>query len=334
MELGAKLQSEKSWAEAIVAYEQAYRLGRDPAALFAIAQCNRLSHHPAFAYETYERLLAGHEGQLNAEQKDFVQKAFADLSQLTGAIVVNVSEADADVDVDGKPWGKSGALRHHRIHANKPYVVRVVKAGFTTSEQSITVSPGETKTIDVKLVADKTAATNEMSETEKRAAARAAYQEGVTLQEKGACSDAIQRFQTAQRLYDAPTHLLHLAQCQATTGKVLDAQESYETLSRAKLDAQAPDAFVKAKEQAATELPAVKARVPTLRILTTPSATQLDGLVIQVNGAKIPTDLVGVARPMNPGAYSIQATAGTRKGSAELKLEERETRSVTVRLVQ
>lgn len=332
MENGAKLQSEKSYSEAIVAYEQAYRLGHDPAALFAIAQCNRLSHHPASAYETYERILAAHDTQLTPEQRDNAQKGLAEEGQLTGGIVINVSEADADVEVDGKPWGKPGALKHHRLFAGKPHTLRVVKPGFTTSEQSITVAAGENKTVDVKLVADKGAATNEMSDTEKRSSARAAYEEGLALQDKGQCSEALQRFQTAQRLYDAPTHLLHLAQCQAATGKLLDAQETYETLSRAKLDAQAPDAFVKAKDQATAELPAVKARVPTLKILTTPPAAKLEGLVINVNGAKMPVDLVGVARPMNPGSYSLQATAGTRKASMEIDLKEREAKAVTLKL--
>jgi len=332
MDNGAKLQSEKSYAEAIVAYEQAYRLGHDPAALFAIAQCNRLSHHPASAYETYERIVASHDAQLTPEQRDNVQKALAELGQLTGGVVINVSEPDADVEIDGRPWGKSGALKHHRLMAGKQHMLRVVKPGFTTSEQPIMVGAGESKTFEVKLVADKGAATNEMSDTEKRSSARAAFEEGLALQEKGACGEAVQRFQTAQRLYDAPTHLLHLAQCQAATGKVLDAQETYETLSRAKLDPQAPEAFTKAKDQAATELPAVKARVPTLRIMTTPPAAKLEGLVIVVNGTKMPVDLVGVARPMNPGNYNLQATAGTRKSAMDIELKERETKTVTLKL--
>src|SRR5262249_40398378 len=63
----------------------------------------------------------------------------------------------------------------------------------------------------------------QMSEGEKKAAARAAYQEGVQLQDQGKPAEALARFEAAQGLYDAPTHLLHIAECQALTGKLVEA---------------------------------------------------------------------------------------------------------------
>jgi hypothetical protein len=315
----------------IVAFEQAYRLGHDPRALFGSAQCFRATHRPGIAYETYERILAAHEAELTPPQKQDVRKALADLAPLTGVLVINVSETDADVEVNGKPWGKSPALKHHRT-ASGAHTVHVMKPGFSTFVADVSVAPGESTVVDAKLVADKIAAAGDMPDAEKRSAARAAFQDGVTLQEKGNCVDAIARFQTAQRLFEAPTHLLHLAQCQATTGKLLDAQETYESLGRMKLDPQAPDAFVKAQEAARTELPGVKARVPTLRLQTKPPSSTLEGLVIQINDTRMPNDLLGVARPMNPGAYRISATAGNLHATAEIELKERATRTLELRL--
>ena len=43
------------------------------------------------------------------------------------------------------------------------------------------------------------------------------------------------RFQYAQRMFDAPTHLLHIAQCLVATGKLVEAQETYETLTHHEL---------------------------------------------------------------------------------------------------
>ena len=43
----------------------------------------------------------------------------------------------------------------------------------------------------------------QMSEGERKAAARAAYSEGVELQEKGKPADALARFEAAQKLFDA-----------------------------------------------------------------------------------------------------------------------------------
>src|SRR5262245_16836706 len=50
-----------------------------------------------------------------------------------------------------------------------------------------------------------------MSESEKKAIARAAYQEGLGLQEGGKCTEAVSKFEVAQKFFPAPTHTLHLA---------------------------------------------------------------------------------------------------------------------------
>jgi tetratricopeptide (TPR) repeat protein len=333
MDLGAKLQSQRAFAEAAVAFEQAYRLGHDPRALFGAAQCYRTSHKAVVAYETYERILAEHGAELSAQQRQTVQRALTELGAQTGALVVNVSEPDADVELDGKTWGRTPTLKHHRLSAGT-HVVRVTKAGFSVFEAEVAVVGGESKVLEAKLVPDKAPSPNDMPEAERRSAARAAFEEGVELQGTGKCADALQRFRAAQRLYEAPTHLLHVAQCLVATGKLLDARETYESLTHLNVDPQAPAAFTKAVETARTELAAVKARVPTLRLETQPPPSALEGLQVQVNGVRLPTDLLGVARPMNPGTYRVEATAGALHGTAEIELKERNATSLQLHLVR
>src|SRR5258708_6856519 len=82
-----------------------------------------------------------------------------------------------------------------------------------------------------------------MSEADKKGAARAAYGEGVQLQDQGKPSEALAKFETAQKMYDAPTHQLHIAECQALLGKLVEASESYETLQRRSLPSGSPEAF-------------------------------------------------------------------------------------------
>jgi hypothetical protein len=173
-----------------------------------------------------------------------------------------------------------------------------------------------------------------MSESERKATARAAYMEGAALQEKGDCAAALPRFETAQKLFDAPTHVLRIAQCQAQTGKLVEAQESYETLVHAKLATDAPDAFKQAQEAAKKELPAVKPRVPTVRlVVTTASGAKPEGLAVQLNGRQMPAELVGIARPLNPGTYKIVVTArGLRGQPVDLELREGEQRTIEVPL--
>lgn len=170
----------------------------------------------------------------------------------------------------------------------------------------------------------------EMSDNDRKAAARAAYLEGVELQEKGKHADALQRFRAAQRLVEAPTHLLRIAQCLTATNKLLDAQETYETLVRLELAAGAPEAFKTAQEQGKKDLEKIKPRVPTLRLAVSPA--QPPGLVIQLNGNPMPNELVGIARPLNPGTYRITGTATGFKTPAPIEVDLKEGASPSVTL--
>src|SRR4051812_13661140 len=148
----------------------------------------------------------------------------------------------------------------------------------------------------------------QMSEGEKKAAARAAYIEGVALQDKGNPAEALARFEAAQKLFDAPTHLLHIAECQVLTGRLVDASETYETLTRRSLGRDAPDAFVQAQEQGKAELAQLRQRIPMMRVTVQPDARSLTNLQISVNNKQMPTELVGITRPVNPGPYRITAS--------------------------
>ncbi len=176
----------------------------------------------------------------------------------------------------------------------------------------------------------------QMSETEKKAAARAAYQEGVKLQDDGKAADALARFESAQKLFDAPTHLLHIAECQALTGRLVEASETYETLARKSLPPGSPDAFTQAQQQGQAELPALRARIPTLRVTVKPGPQQVQNLHVNVNGVSMPNELLGIARPLNPGTYrfSAQAVGWATASSVDVPLAEKEQKSIELTLVQ
>ena len=174
---------------------------------------------------------------------------------------------------------------------------------------------------------------SQMSEPERKAAARAAYTEGAQLQTAHDCAHALPRFEAAQRLFDAPTNVLHIAQCQAELGMLIEAQESYLTLSHVALPPQAPPAFRDAKEKGRAELARLSPRVPTLRVTTSPAPTTLKNVIVQVNGTQMPAELIGVARPLNPGRYQVKMTASPNlSGTAESELKEGQALSLEVRL--
>ncbi|MBS2017301.1 MAG: hypothetical protein JST00_30740 [Deltaproteobacteria bacterium] len=172
-------------------------------------------------------------------------------------------------------------------------------------------------------------------DADRKPAARAAYTEGVRLQEEKKYAEALVRFETAQKFFDAPTHLLHIAECQVQLGRLVEASETYELLSRKTLPAGAPDAFVDAQRQGKNELAPLRARVPTLRITTKPDSSQLQGLQVNVNGVGMPAELLGIPRPLNPGLYRVSATARgyATATSIDVPLGEKEQKSLELVLV-
>jgi hypothetical protein len=172
-----------------------------------------------------------------------------------------------------------------------------------------------------------------MSESERKAIARAAYQEGLGLQESGKCSEAVAKFEVAQEFFPAPTHTLHLAQCQATTEKLVEAAENYESLSRTQVTKDMPDAFKQAIHSAKKEGPAVRKRVPSLRITLTPAPSTLTGLTLKVNGATFPVEVLGIARPINPGKYTVAVSAaGYKEAIYDVDVAESASKSVDLKL--
>jgi hypothetical protein len=176
------------------------------------------------------------------------------------------------------------------------------------------------------------AAGPQMSEAERKAAARAAFSEGVELQQKSDCVRALLRFESAQRLFEAPTHLLHIAECQAATGRLVEAQESYSTLAHLTLSPSGPSAFREAQEAGRVEMAKLKPRVPTLRLDTSPPAASLKGLTVQLNGTQMPADLVGIARPINPGRYHVtMATGAGKTATGDVEVKEGDAKTLEVR---
>jgi hypothetical protein len=173
-----------------------------------------------------------------------------------------------------------------------------------------------------------------MSESERKASARAAYQEGIELQAKPSYPEALARFQYAQRVFDAPTHQLHIAQCLAHVGRLVEAQETYETLTHRELQGNAPEPFRDAVEAGRRELVELRPRIPTLRIEVKPNPSTLRNLVIQLNGSPMSNEVIGIARPLNPGRYRITATAwGIPPAKTDdVILEEGNTKSIEVKL--
>lgn len=207
---------------------------------------------------------------------------------------------------------------------------------------SLNAAPSATPTANAPAPVPTTVATTpapspatDMSESERKATARAAFLEGAKLQEAGKCPDALPRFEAAQKLFSAPTHLLHIAQCQSATGKLVEAAETYETLVHTSLAKDAPEAFKSAQEEGKKQLAAIKPRIPTLRIQLVPPPSSLSSLIVKLNGNTIPNEVLGIARPVNPGKYKVSVwAAGYRETTESVDVVEGAPRALEIKLLK
>src|SRR5690606_37135390 len=62
-------------------------------------------------------------------------------------------------------------------------------------------------------------------------------------------------------------------------------------------------------------------RIPQLTVVVT-GAEQGSGLVVRIDGAELPTALVGAKRPTDPGPHPIEAQQGSRSARRSVELRE------------
>ena len=114
-----------------------------------------------------------------------------------------------------------------------------------------------------------------------------------------------------------------MAQCKEALGQLVEAAEQLRLVRDTPLPPGASQAFNEAKADAATELAQLEARIPKIKIEILPAALQ--GLVVTIDGAQMPTALLGVPRPINPGSHRIVAQApGYATGQQQVDVRERQ----------
>jgi hypothetical protein len=153
---------------------------------------------------------------------------------------------------------------------------------------------------------------------EERAVARTAAAAGVDLLQQGRYAEALDRFQRAESLVHAPTHLLYIARTQVKLGQLIEASETYLKITHEVLPADAPRPFVDAQASAAQEAKELEARIPTL-LIRVEGAGALDATVT-MDGAALPPAMIGMAAPVNPGSHALRAV-GKDGTSAELRVK-------------
>jgi hypothetical protein len=167
---------------------------------------------------------------------------------------------------------------------------------------------------------------------EQRAMARSVATEGAKAFGEGRFKDAVELFGKAESVMHAPPHLLFLARSHAKLGQFVRAREAYLKIVKETLAANAPKAFRDAQVAAETEVREIEPKIANLTIRVEGGAGASD-VAVMVDGVALPSVLIGLAQPIDPGTHRIEAGAtGFRAPSEPVTLGEGEKKDVVLRL--
>jgi tetratricopeptide (TPR) repeat protein len=162
-----------------------------------------------------------------------------------------------------------------------------------------------------------------------RATARDAANSGRAAFEAGQYEKAIDQFTRAEQLVHAPPHLLYLARAQAKLGKLVAAHETYLKITRETLKPNAPKAFSDAQGFAEQELAAVDARLPYVTV--TLQGAPADGVSIDMDGTLLPSAMIGIPLPTDPGQHVFKATGTATSEPVTVRIAEAAKQSVVLK---
>jgi len=162
-----------------------------------------------------------------------------------------------------------------------------------------------------------------------RAAARKLGYAGIEAYQANEYKSALEKLDKAYRVLQAPSLGLWSARALLANGRLVEASERYLEVTRLSPSGGEKAVQDQAKADARRELEGLTPRIPSLIV-------RLDGAFasdvrITVDGVAIPAALVGEGRPTNPGKHRVEGTRGSERVQAEVSLQEREEKSVTLR---
>lgn len=191
---------------------------------------------------------------------------------------------------------------------------------------------GQPATSDVETVpVESSPGPRQPSSAADKATARLTATEGIQMFREQRYAEALDRLTRAQQLYDVPVHLLYIARCQRELGNLIEASETFRTLKQLELPPDAPSAFTSAVADAEREFAKLQPRVPKLLVLLAPA--DAPNLALSLDGQPLPSAVVGIRRPLNPGRRTLEIRAdGFATERRELDVSEGEVVEVAIKL--
>ena len=165
-----------------------------------------------------------------------------------------------------------------------------------------------------------------------RETARALMDEGDGKIGRGDLRGALDAYLAADKIMGVPTTGLEVGKAQARLGLLLEARDSLLRVTRYPQSAEEPQAYARARADAAELAAQLAGRIPSLQIDVT-GPTDDSTIVASVDGLVVPPGTHRHARKVNPGEKVIRARAkGFRPADQRIALAEGEQRVVRLTL--
>jgi hypothetical protein len=174
------------------------------------------------------------------------------------------------------------------------------------------------------------ASAQELSETERKAAARELLDQARKAQEVGEHEKAIGFLTKADSVYRHPAHAYYLGISYAAKGQLLYATEAYRRFVRAEPTS---EQMRQLQQEAKLEIDKLEPKIPKLTIQVRNDA--LSQVTILLDGKAVPAGALNVPIPVNPGEYTVSIQSDTYElvgGALTLELGEGATELVELDL--
>jgi len=162
-----------------------------------------------------------------------------------------------------------------------------------------------------------------------RATARELGVEGIQAYQANDISVADQKLERAYRLFAAPTLGLWSARARVKLGHLVEGAERYrQVLQVSPPEVGELEAQRAAREDAAKELKELVPRIPSLTLQLADSKASDTKVLLDNN--LYPQDMLGIARPTNPGVHHVYVTRGSARAEQTVELKEKEQKNVVL----
>jgi hypothetical protein len=166
---------------------------------------------------------------------------------------------------------------------------------------------------------------------QEKAGARALAEQAIDAFNKGQFGQAVDLLQRAETLVHSPGHWLYTGRAYVKLGKLVLAQEAFLKAEREPLTDSSPDAFRAAVADASAELEVLRPRIAKVTVDLV--GVERSAATVTVDGHAVPSALLGVQMPVDPGERKFQATApGMLPANQSLIIAEGATSQVTLTL--